>query len=167
MGELYGEEKSKEKSAKGSVVFVSDFVHISGDLEVLVQKLVYDHAAWLAPIAAETASAQNREAKIKVGSNALIAKSVDVTLAEPRMRPNMVVIPMTWSPTGASKLFPSLDADLELSSLSDGICRLAITGRYKIPFGVIGEVANTAFMHRIAEDTIRRFLTQISEKLAA
>ncbi len=167
MGELSNEEKSKEKAVKGSVVFVSDFVHISGELEVLARKLAYDHAAWLAPIAVETASAESREAKIRVGSNALIAKSVDVILAEPRMRPNMVVIPMTWSPTGASKLFPSLDADLELSSLGDGVCRLAITGRYKIPFGVIGEVANTAFMHRVAEDTIRRFLTQISEKLVA
>ena len=159
--------RAKERNKNGSVVFVSDFVHIAGDLDLLKDKLSREHAGWLAPLAVDTASEESSGTKIKVGSNALLAKVVDVTLAEPRVRDDGVVIPMKWHPTGVSKLFPSLDADLELSSLDAGICRLAITGRYRIPLGTLGEVANNAFMHRIAEDTIRRFLTQIAEKLAA
>ncbi|MCL5048511.1 MAG: hypothetical protein M1374_07005 [Firmicutes bacterium] len=155
--------KGKQKS--GSVIFVSDFVHINGELDSLMAKLAYDHASWLAPIANETASLESSGAKVKVGSGVLMAKTVDVVLGEPRIRPNAVVVPMVWTPTGTSKLFPTLEADLELSALDSGVCRLGITGRYRVPLGVIGEVVNNAFMHRIAEDTIRRFLTQIASVL--
>ena len=156
-----------EKQKSGSVVFVSDFVHINGELDSLMTKLAYDHAGWLAPIANETVSLETSGTKVKVGSSVLMAKTVDVSLGEPRIRPNAVVVPMIWTPTGTSKLFPTLEAGLELSALDSGVCRLGITGRYRVPLGLIGEVVNNAFMHRIAEDTIRRFLTQISSVMEA
>lgn len=155
---------------KGPVVFVSDFVYVHGESEVLAERLLAagceDGSGWLAPIAIEAASGAQGP-KVKVGAGSVLAKAVRVELGVARRHGLCVLVPMTWEATGIARAFPRLEADLELAPLGVDECRLGLTGRYRIPLGVVGSVANAAGLHRLAEITMRRFLAQVAEALEA
>lgn len=170
--EMMGGESSNETLGpfdampKGPVVFVSDFVHMAVDESWLVSRLSGQVGEWLAPIAIEAAS-QDGGPKVRVGAGAMLSKVVRVEFGEPRTHDSTVVVPMFWEATGPTRLFPHLDADLELSSLGPGESRLGLSGRYRIPLGVVGSAVNKALLHRVAEATMRRFLVQLAAALEA
>lgn len=93
-----------------------------------------------------------------------ITKEVAVRTLPPYDRGATVVIVMRMVATGAAGyLFPVLDADLELSPLGDGATRLLLRGTYRPPLGSVGAALDRAVLHRAAQSTVRRLLSQASE----
>jgi hypothetical protein len=94
-------------------------------------------------------------------------KEVDIELGPPYRLPAKTMLPLTWTATGPERLFPALDADLEIAPLGRNRTQLSISARYRPPLGAIGRVLDRALLHRVAEATIKDFLDRVGEALGA
>jgi hypothetical protein len=74
---------------------------------------------------------------------------------------------ISWRSAQSTKLVPVLDADLELSPLSDRVCQLSLMGVYRPPLSVIGDAADRVVGHRVAEACVRDFVLEVAAKLEA
>jgi len=70
-----------------------------------------------------------------------------------------------WRATGAERLFPHLEADLEVAALGPSRTQLSISARYRPPMGAMGRALDRALLHRVAEATIKDFLDGVGERL--
>lgn len=77
------------------------------------------------------------------------------------------VVPVRWRAARGHLLFPTVDAQLELAALSldPPTVQVTLTGTYAPPLGVVGEVLDRAFDHRVAEVVIHRFVREVAERL--
>jgi hypothetical protein len=100
------------------------------------------------------------------------AKEVTVRMLPGRRSGPRFVVPLRWETAGhAGRLFPSLDADLELSAGEEASTSLlSIIGRYEPPFGALGQTIDRAVMSRVASATMNTMLREVAthlERLAA
>ncbi len=135
-------------SRRRHAVFITDFVHLDHPFEALAGPLVDPEAPWR-QAAADSAARQR----------------FDVLIGDARRKATTVTVPMRWQPAAFERLLPVLDADLELQSLGDGHCRLAMNGRYQVPLAQLGATLDRLAMHRVAESGVRRLLREIAEAL--
>jgi hypothetical protein len=96
-----------------------------------------------------------------------VEKRVHIKLGIPFRLASKTILPMSWHATGAEKLFPSLEADLEVAALGAGRTQLSVSARYRPPLGPMGRVIDRALLHRVAEATIKDFLDRAGEALTA
>jgi hypothetical protein len=96
-----------------------------------------------------------------------IDKEVEIRLGTPYRIPSKTLLPMSWSATGAERLFPQLDADIEVAALGPHRTQLSISARYRPPMGVLGRALDRAMLHRVAEATIKDFLDRVGERIRA
>jgi hypothetical protein len=96
-----------------------------------------------------------------------IDREVEIRLGEPYRIPTKTVLPMTWRATRSERLFPELDADIELAAMGPSRTQLSISARYRPPMAILGRVVDRALLHRVAEATIKDFLDRIGERLAS
>ncbi|MCA1840003.1 MAG: hypothetical protein ABR507_02635 [Actinomycetota bacterium] len=94
-----------------------------------------------------------------------VAKTVRLLVETPFFLEDEVVILISWEATGATALFPKMDAELRLAPVSPSISKLGIEGSYEPPLGTIGRVINRALLHRVAEATIKHFIDRLGEAL--
>lgn len=94
-----------------------------------------------------------------------IDKEVEIAFGAPYRVPSKTLLPMTWRATGATRLFPHLDADIEIAPLGSTRTQLSISARYRPPMGVVGRVLDRAVLHRIAEATIKDFLDRVGDRV--
>lgn len=74
---------------------------------------------------------------------------------------------LRWEATGRTgPMFPVLDANLTLTPEGDRATQVGLQGVYGPPGGHVGAGLDRAVMHRIAEATIRSFLTQLAVAIA-
>ena len=96
-----------------------------------------------------------------------IAKTVRLDVGNMVDLKDQVVIPITWEATGFTSLFPRMEAELILAPISQSITQIALHGSYKPPLGKMGEVADRALLHRVAESTVKRFVDRLRDALIA
>lgn len=72
---------------------------------------------------------------------------------------------LSWRSIEHDELFPVFEGDLELSSLSDGLCQLSCTGSYRPPLSVVGAVGDRLFGHHVAEAVVRNFVLSTADRL--
>jgi hypothetical protein len=96
-----------------------------------------------------------------------VGKEVQIELGTPFRIPSKTVLPLTWTATGGQRLFPSLEADLEIAPLGRNRTQLSISARYQPPLGAVGRVLDRALLHRVAEATLKDFLDRVGETLGA
>jgi hypothetical protein len=96
-----------------------------------------------------------------------VGKEVQIELGTPFRIPSKTILPLTWTATGRQRLFPSLDADLEIAPLGRNRTQLSISARYLPPLGAVGKVLDRALLHRVAEATLKDFLDRVGEALEA
>jgi hypothetical protein len=106
-------------------------------------------------------------AEVGFGEEVRIARTVAIELGEPLRLPSKTVIPLRWTAAGASGLFPSLDADLEIAPLDPETTQLAMSARYVPPLGILGRVVDRAILFRVAEATLKDFLDRVAQTLRA
>jgi hypothetical protein len=96
-----------------------------------------------------------------------IDKQVEVQFGTPHRLPSKTRLPMTWRATGTDRLFPQLEADLEVAALGPDRTQLSISAQYRPPLGAAGRVIDRALLHRVAEATIKDFLDRVGERVDA
>jgi hypothetical protein len=115
------------------------------------------------------AVAEGMEFVMAVGprSGRFPAKEVIVQLLPGRRSGPRFVVPLRWETTGhAGRLFPSLDADLELTAGEQpSTSRLSIIGRYEPPLGALGQTIDRAVMSRVASATMNTMLREVAAHL--
>ena len=75
---------------------------------------------------------------------------------------DVTLLAFSWQATGSGSLFPALDADLELSPVGDGRTEMTLMGRYQPPGGALGRRVDELLLHRLADATVRAFLTSLA-----
>jgi len=146
--------------------FLEDSVDVSCAFEVLRERFV-NHGDWFAPLAS-AAQGEGEALHLRVGplwANGLVTREIRVTHGPPRDRGVAVVVPVFWQSSGLPALFPVLEGDVELLPLSAERCRVSLFAFYEPPFGQLGGQLNRALLHRVAQSTVRSFLTRVAESL--
>jgi hypothetical protein len=150
-------------------MLLHDFAYVPVSAERVRDRILADDGEWLTPIA--SAAAGDGEAlRLRVGPLSalpMLGKTVSVHVGHPIARGEVTVVPLTWQATNAPGLFPVLTADLEVASLGDDLTQLTLQGRYDPPLGGIGQRIDRLLMHRVAEASVRSFLSHLAERLAA
>jgi hypothetical protein len=58
-----------------------------------------------------------------------------------------------------------MDADLEIASLGDQRCQLAMNGRYRPPMRSLGRALDRALLSRVAEATVKDLLDRVRDRI--
>jgi hypothetical protein len=90
-----------------------------------------------------------------------LSKAVKVYAGKVRDRGKGFVMPLRWSATGATELFPVMEADLEISPLGADESQLRLSGSYEPPLGALGRGLDRLLLHQLAEATVRAFLSEL------
>jgi hypothetical protein len=148
-------------------MFVRYYVEILLPPEQVEAALVGTPAGWLSALAGE---ADQRGggllADVGVGPfGPRLGRRVAVSVGAPLRLPSKTLLPFTWRPTGGGGLLPDLDGDVELGELGPGRTQLALSARYRPPFGALGRTADRVLLHRVAEATVKDFLDRIAAAL--
>lgn len=94
----------------------------------------------------------------------------DVTIELGEFEPVEVqrsVVPIRWKAMHGHAWFPTLDARLEIESLSiqPPLVRVALVGAYTPPLGPLGEAIDIVAARRIAETTTQTFVDEVAGRL--
>ena len=149
-------------------MFVQDFMIVDRPCGDLVGELEA-RAGTLFRDAVGEARADLDRLRVKVGPEVWpvpLARTVEVTLGPARQHGDVTVLPFAWHATGAGSLFPVLDADLEVSPLGEGRSEIALRGRYDSPGGTPGRKVDQFLRYRLANATVRAFLSRLTGQLA-
>ena len=93
-----------------------------------------------------------------------VGKQVHVDVGRPRQHGEALVIPISWCATGASRLFPRMEADLEIAPFGASTI-LTLMGRYEPPLGAVGRGLDRTLFHRVAAASVRAFLERAAASL--
>ncbi len=150
-------------------MFVRYFLDLPVPFEALEPSLLEDAEAWV-PGLLRAAEDRGELLLAEVGfavETRRIDKEVEIRLGPPYRIASKTLLPMTWRATGAERLFPQLDADLEVAALGPHRTQLSISARYRPPMGAVGRALDRTMLHRVAEATIKDFLDRVGERLSA
>jgi hypothetical protein len=148
-------------------MFVRYFVDLPVSFADVETSLLDDPGAWV-PGLLRDAEDRGELLLAEVGfalDERRIDKEVEIRLGSAYRIPGKTLLPMTWRATGAERLFPQLDADLEVAALGSTRTLLSISARYRPPMGSLGRVLDRAMLHRVAEATIKDFLDRVGERV--
>jgi hypothetical protein len=149
-------------------MFIQDFELIERPYEEVIGALG-DKPEELFSYALNTARGTGERLRTRVGPRwwpAALAKAVQVKVGRPRQLGDSTLVAFSWQAEGASSLFPSLDADLEISPFGPAATIVTLKARYEPPGGSLGEQIDRILLHRVAESTLRAFLQAICSGLA-
>jgi hypothetical protein len=150
-------------------MFVRYFLDLPVPADVVEAALLDDPEHWV-PGLLRAAEDRGERLLAEVGFYAepgRVDKEVEIHLGSPYRIPSKTLLPMTWRATGIERLFPQLDADLEVAGLGPARTQLSISARYRPPMGAVGRALDRALLHRVAEATIKDFLDRVGERIAA
>jgi hypothetical protein len=148
-------------------MLIQDFVRVTAPYVTVRDRLLAPTPGWLTNGATD-AYADGERLFLTVsatGGEVTVGKRVQVVLGAAYARGEGSVVPLSWSATGAQRLFPTLDADLEIMPMGPDQVMLTLMGRYEPPLGALGRSIDRLVLHRIAEACIRSFLHRIAANL--
>ena len=96
-----------------------------------------------------------------------IDREVELELGRPYLSGSATRIPLTWRATSRERLFPQLEADIEIAALGADRSQLSMDARYRPPLALVGRALDRALLHRVAEATIKDFVDRVAERLSA
>jgi hypothetical protein len=96
-----------------------------------------------------------------------LSKAVSVHVGNVRVRGEAFVVPLQWSASGPTELFPVMEADLEIAPLGAHQSELRFSGSYDPPLGSVGRQLDRLLLHQLAEVTVRALLRQLVAALLA
>jgi hypothetical protein len=149
-------------------MLIQDFVQVKAPYQAVRDQLLERDPGWLADHAtAAYADGEEilRTVSVPAGEPPLIRKRVHIDLGAPYERGEGTVLPLNWWASGAQRLFPTLDADLEVMPLGPDQVMLTLMGRYEPPLGAVGRRMDRLVLHLIAEASVRSFLRRTAANL--
>lgn len=141
-------------------MFVQHSVHINRPFEVCCATLARDPKSWFPRL--------GDQALYAVGPTIAgipFKKRVHVEAGEPIKLGDWIEVPITWRATYIRGLFPVMVGKLELVPVEPEVTRLSVCGMYEPPLGRFGKDVDDAFMHRVAEATVRDLAETIAKLL--
>ncbi len=121
--------------------------------------------------AADRAREIGAELRVRFGAVEIAADiAIEVTqIAEARSPANQPAIrlDLTWKSKRRPGLFPELTGSLWAYALSSRETQLELIGSYDPPLGLLGDAIDAIALHRIAEESVRRFITDVASYLRA
>lgn len=146
-------------------VAVADSIHVELAISTVATRL-RGGASWLAShLQAATALGEATRLRVGPGGPAWLGKTVAVHVGEPRSTGDTLTLPLSWEATGPKGLFPRFDGDLHLSSLDPDRTEVRLSGRYRPPFGIAGQILDEALLTHVARATIRALLRRVAQVL--
>lgn len=147
-------------------MFARYFVELPIEPERVERALIRAPQEWLPGLASRANYRGDALlADVGFGEDVRVARQVAIELGRPVRMTAKTVLPLRWTATGASGLFPALEADLEVAALSPSRTQLAMSARYVPPLGPIGKVIDRAVLYRVAEATLKDFLDRVGAAL--
>jgi hypothetical protein len=149
-------------------MFARYFVELPIEPARVERALTQDPETWV-PGLAEQANLRGDTllAEVGFGDDVRVARRVAIEFGQPVRAASKLILPLRWTATGASGLFPSLEADLEVAPLGPNRSQLAMSARYEPPFGTIGRAIDRTLLFRVAEATLKDFLDRVASALVA
>jgi hypothetical protein len=151
-------------------MFIRYYLELDVPLDEVSRVLFADPSSWIPGIVRETDDRAHQlltEVGFDVGDTRRIDKEVEIRVGTSQEFTSRTVLPISWTPRGSERLFPRLDADIEIAPLGSGRTQLSMSARYRPPLGVVGKALDKALLHRVAEATIKDFLDRTAGRLAA
>jgi hypothetical protein len=148
-------------------MIVHDFVQIGRDFGEIRTLVLADPRAMLAA-SAGAAYRDGEQTLVRLTPSTKhprFGKSVKVDLGDPYEREGQLVVPMHWWAPRATRLYPHLDAALEFAPFGAGSTQITLMGSYEPPLGAVGRQVDMILLHRVANASIRSFLTRVSHTL--
>jgi hypothetical protein len=144
-------------------MFVQDFVTIDGAYLDVAIHLVADPVTLLHSAVGPTRrEGEQFKARVAPASwPAVLAKTVNVHVEAVRQFEDSVIVGFAWEAAGGASLFPRLDGDLEVAPFGSERTNVTIRGTYRPPAGLIGRQLDELVLHRLAEATVRAFLSNV------
>jgi hypothetical protein len=72
---------------------------------------------------------------------------------------------LAWRAKERAELFPTMEAMLDVYPLGPTETQLELSGEYRPPLGIVGDVLDAVVGHRIADAAVHRFVQEIAERL--
>ncbi len=151
-------------------MFIRYYLDLAAPLEEVETALLAEPADWVPGLARAADDRGERllaEVGFAIDQQRRVDKEVEIGFGEPYRLPSKTLLPISWKATGAERLFPSLEADIEVAALGANRTQLSISARYRPPMGVLGRALDKAMLHRVAEATVKDFLDRVGESLVA
>ena len=148
-------------------MLIQDFVQVRAPYATVRGRLLEHDQGWLTDDASSAYADGERlfGAVSATAGDVAVRKRVQIDLGAPYARGEGTVVPLSWWVAGAQRLFPTLDADLEIMPLGPDQAMLTLMGRYEPPLGAVGRRMDRLVMHRIAEACVRSFLHRTAANL--
>jgi hypothetical protein len=150
-------------------MFLRYFLDLDDPFDRVEAALLADPASWVPGMARSAEELGERllaEVGFAVKGEHRIHREVEISFGDPFRSPTKTRLPMSWTATGAKRLFPSLEADLEVAALGAMRTQVSISARYEPPAGPLGRALDRGLLHRVAEATIRDFLDRVGGAIA-
>ncbi len=151
-------------------MFIRYYLELQLPFDEVERALLADPASWLPGMATEAGDRGERllvEVGFEAGDDRRVDREVQIEVGEPvSVRPETTMLPVAWEAKHGARVFPQLDADIEIAALGAGHTQLSMSARYRPPLGMIGRALDKALMHRVAEATVKDFLDRVGERLA-
>lgn len=74
---------------------------------------------------------------------------------------------LSWHAAEHAGMFPILIGELEAFPLDEGRTQVTFTCHYRPPLKAIGAIADTLYLHRVAEECVERFFGRVLECLSS
>ena len=150
-------------------MFIRYYVDLSMAFGVVEDTLLDAPTAWI-PGLLRDAEDRGQHLLAEVGFDVdtrRIDKEVEIGVGEPNRLAHVTALPVSWRATGRERLFPQLDADLEIAALGAERTQLSISASYRPPMGPVGRMLDKALLHRVAEATVKDFVDGIAERVTS
>jgi hypothetical protein len=151
-------------------MFIRSYLDLSLPFDDAEEGLMAEPEVWLPGVAREAQDMGEHllgQVGFSLDDDRRVSKDVHIDLGPSFRMPGKTLLPLSWKATGPERLFPSLDADLEIAALGRSRTQLSISGRYRPPLGVVGKALDRVLLHRVAEATIKDFLDRVGEGIEA
>lgn len=143
------------------VQYVTEVESGLGDVENKLDRVRSNLAEW-----ADIAYRDGEKLRAKVGPSEKVARKVELEIGVAEIHSMGLVYPIRWTATGATVLFPELNADLILTKRGLHRTTLTLKGNYQPPLGPIGRLADRAGLGHVAEATVRDWMDRLAEALS-
>jgi len=116
---------------------------------------------------ADVAYREGEHLRSRVGPSERLARDVDLEIGIAEIHSSGVVYPIHWTASGATLLFPELQADLVLTKHGSKMTSLTLRGTYRPPLGGLGRLADRAGLRLVAEATVKNWMDRLAEALSS
>jgi hypothetical protein len=99
-----------------------------------------------------------------------LSRDVEITIGGIVLDEDAARLALRWEDARQPKLFPVLEAALELAPLTAGrreITQVGLVGRYRPPLGRLGTVADTLAGRRVVLESVARFIDDLADRIEA